>query len=197
MKNTTIKTSALSAILLISSFNLEAAEEAKSSQWSGNISGYIGAKSLKEKDWNTLDSQGSLGVLFDIKKKSWPVSLAFDVIVSGDVNKTDSLKETGGTVEYDLGVRKIFDINGSKFKPYIGGGVAVIFADIKIESDTTLFKKKKDATGAWVGVGAYYEITPKLNLGMDVRYSKAHTKLIDEKREIGGLNAGLTFGYRF
>lgn len=197
MKNLSIKTSALSVLILFSSFSLQAAEEAKSSQWSGNISGYIGTKSLKEEDWNTLDNQGSLGILFDIKKQNWPVSLAFDVIVSGDVNETDSLKETGGTVEYDLGVRKIFDLNGSAFKPYIGGGVAFISAEIKNESDTTLLKQKKDATGAWVGVGAYYAITPKLNLGMDVRYSKAKVTLFDEEREIGGLNAGLTFGYHF
>lgn len=197
MKNLSIKRGALSALILFSSFNLQASEEVNPYDWTGNVSGYVGSKSLTRGDWNNLDSQGSIGLLFDIKKQSWPVSIVFDVIGSGDVHKTDSLKQTGITRELDLGVRKILDVNGSAFKPYIGGGVSVITAEIKNKSNSLLLKEKKDATGAWIGVGTYYEVTPKLNVGLDVRYSKAKANFFEEEREIGGLNAGLTFGYHF
>jgi len=197
MKNTTFKRSALSALIILQSFNLQAADDVKSSDWTGNISGYIGSKSLKEEDWNTLDNQVSLGVIFDIKKEKWPVSLVFDAIGSTDVYEIGTQKDTGSTREFDLGIRKIFDSNDSAFKPYIGGGVAFISAEIKNEIDSNSYREKKDATGAWVGAGVYYAMTPKFNVGFDVRYSEAHVTLLDEEREIGGLNAGLTFGYHF
>jgi opacity protein-like surface antigen len=191
MKNSIFKKAALSGLVLMSSFISHAGD------WTGNVSGYVGSKSLKDNDWTNLDSQLSLGLIFDIKKQEWPFSIALDVIGSGDVYKNGSNKDTASTLEYDFGIRKIFNLNNSSFKPYIGGGAAFISADFEQKDVFNTIKESQSEIGSWIGAGTYYEINDHFIVGLDVRYSKAETKIFDDKREIGGLNAGFTIGYHF
>lgn len=110
MNTSIIKKAALSTLLLLAISTVHADD------WTGNISGYLGQKSLDNKDWGKQDQQGSLGVLFDIKQQSWPVSIAADMIVSGDADENGSQKDEAITVEQHLGVRKIFELPNSKVK---------------------------------------------------------------------------------
>jgi opacity protein-like surface antigen len=191
MKSSILKKAAISTLLLLS---LSAAH---AGDWSGNVSGYLGHKSLDDKDWPQLDSQFAIGVLFDIKKQDWPVSIALDIIGSGDVHEDGSQKDEGLTGEYHLGVRKIFELPNYSIKPYLGGGIAFVHAKIKDKDGSTTRSEDDDAIGGWIGGGMYVGLTPHFNLGLDVRYSKAEVTLFDKDREAGGMLAGVTAGYHW
>ena len=53
------------------------------------------------------------------------------------------------------------------------------------------------AIGAWIGGGMYYAATESLNIGFDLRYSKAEVTLFDEDRDAGGFRTGVTVGYHW
>lgn len=165
--------------------------------WTGNVSGYLGHKSVDNNDWPNLDSQGSLGVISDFKKKSWPVSIALDLIVSGTVDESGANEDTGGTVETHFGVRKIFTLQNSSLRPYVGGGAALISAVLENKNAGVTVDDDDSTVGAWVGVGTYYAVTPSFSLGLDVRYSKAEVTLFDKTRDTDGLNAGISVGYHW
>jgi opacity protein-like surface antigen len=173
------------------------ADETQAEGWTGNVSGYVGHKSVDDKDWPDLDSQGSVGVISDFRKQSWPVSIAADLIISGAINESGTKKDTGGTAEAHLGARKIFTLENSSFRPYVGGGVALVSAVLENENAGVTVDEDDTAVGAWVGAGTYYAVTPSFNIGVDVRYSKAEVTLFNKERETGGVNAGITAGYHW
>lgn len=170
---------------------------AHAGEWTGNISGYVGQKTLDDTDWPKLDHQGALGVLFDIRQKDWPVSIAVDIIGSGEKHEEGSRKLVGCTAEYDIGVRKIFELQNSSIRPYIGAGIAFITADLEDKDGATKISQDDNAVGAWLGAGMYVELTSHFILGLDVRYSHAEVTLLDKDREAGGLNTGMTIGYHW
>ena len=200
MKNlntvSTITSTALSALLFIAAPAAHA-DDTQADGWTGNVSGYVGYKSVDDKDWPELDSQGSVGVISDFGKQSWPVSIAADLIFAGTHHESGVNKDTGGTMEMHLGVRKVFSLGDSSFSPYVGGGVAIVFASLEREVAGVTVDDDETALGVWIGAGVYYAITPHFNLGLDVRYSKAEATLFDVDRKAGGLSAGLTIGYHW
>ena len=173
------------------------ADDTQANSWTGNISAYVGQKSVDDEDWPNLDSQTSVGVISDFRKQSWPVSIAADLIFSADVHESGVEEDTGGTAEAHLGARKIFTLDNSSFRPYVGGGVALVTALLENENAGVTIDEDDRAVGAWVGAGTYYAVTPSFNIGLDVRYSKAEVTLFDKEREAGGLNAGITAGYHW
>ena len=200
MKNlntvSTITSTALSALLFIAAPATHA-DDTQADGWTGNVSGYVGYKSVDDKDWPELDSQASVGVISDFGKQSWPVSIAADLLFAGTVHESGVNEDTGGTMEIHLGARKIFMLENSSFRPYVGGGVALVSAMLENENAGVVVDDDDTAVGAWVGAGTYYAVTPSFNLGVDVRYSKAEVTIFDKEREAGGLNAGITAGYHW
>ena len=200
MKNlttvSTITSTALSTLLFMA-IPVAYADDTQADGWTGNVSGYLGHKSVDDKDWPNLDSQGSVGVISDFGKRSWPVSIAADLLFAGTVHESGVNEDTGGTMEIHLGARKIFKLENSSFRPYVGGGVALVSAMLENENAGVVVDDDDTAIGAWVGAGTYYAVTPSFNIGVDVRYSKAEVTIFDKEREAGGLNAGITAGYHW
>ena len=165
MKNlttvSTITSAALSTLLLMA-VPAAHADDTQADGWTGNVSGYIGHKTVDDKDWPNLDSQGSVGVISDFGKQSWPVSIAADLIIAGTVDESGANKDTGGTIETHLGVRKIFTLENSSFRPYVGGGVALVSAVLENENAGVKVDDDDNTIGAWVGAGTYYAVTPQL-----------------------------------
>jgi len=198
MKTSTILNAAISSVLLLSLSAVQAGETQPGDQYTGNISGYLGQKTLDDNDWSPLDKQGSLGVIFDFKKESWPVSIVVDLMVSGDIEENGLLKDEAGTLETHLGARKIFELSNSSFQPYIGGGVSLVTASMEHKINGNRISKSDDsATGYWVGTGMYYAVNNSFNLGFDVRYSQADVTLFDVERKAGGMHTGITAGYHW
>ena len=200
MKNlttvSTITSTALSTLLFMA-MPVAYADDTQADGWTGNVSGYLGHKSVDDNDWPNLDSQASVGVISDFGKQSWPVSIAADLLFAGTVHESGVNEDTGGTMEIHLGARKIFTLQNSSFRPYVGGGVALVSAMLENENAGVAVEDDDTAVGAWVGAGTYYAVTPSFNIGVDVRYSKAEVTLFDKEREAGGLNAGITAGYHW
>ncbi len=98
---------------------------AHAGDWTGNVSGYVGRKFMDDSDWPNLDQQLVIGVLFDIRKREWPVSIAVDILGSGDGNESGSRKLKGYTLEEYIGVRKIFELQNPSIRPYVGGGACL------------------------------------------------------------------------
>ena len=198
MKTRTISAAVASALLLTSLSMAHAGGDKGSNDFTGNIGGYLGQKSLDDKDWDNLDRQGSLGMIFDFKKQSWPLSIALDVIISGNEDKDDGIKTEAGSLELHLGVRKIFELSGSSIQPYIGGGIAIIGTSVRNRSGgSTLSDDDETTTGAWVGGGMYYAATKSVNVGLDLRYSEAEVEISDEDREVDRFYTGATVGYHW
>ena len=198
MKSSTFNKVTITSLLLLSLSVVQAGETQQGDQFSGNVSGYLGQKTLDDKDWSKLDQQGSLGIISDFKKESWPVSIAVDLIVSGNIEETGPLEDLGGSLETHLGVRKIFELSNSSFQPYVGGGVSFVTAGLEHKNNGKRISKDDDsAAGYWVGTGMYYAVSEHFNLGFDVRYSDADVTLFDVKRKAGGIHSGITVGYHW
>lgn len=170
---------------------------AQASDWTGNVGGSIGSKNLDDDDWPSLDSMGSVGFLVDIKKQGWPVSITYDLIASGDTHKRGDTKDEAYTLENHFGIRKTFELTDSDMRPYIGGGVTVISAEIKSKTAGVSNKDDDDATGYWLGAGWYVGVSDNIDIGFDVRYSEAEVTIFDQDREAGGFHYAANASYHW
>jgi opacity protein-like surface antigen len=180
------------AMLLLLTTSMTHADEL-----SGHISGYIGLKTMDSSDWPDLDTHFSMGVVFDIKRDSWPISIVLDLVDTGDKHNHDGMEDLGHTTEYQLGIRKIFMNQHSKIQPYIGGGISFMYAELEFEENNITTTQDDRDAGGWFGAGMYYEIYPKFVLGLDVRYSHGEVILFDKERDAGGIHTGVTGGFQF
>ena len=164
---------------------------------SGHISGFIGGKLLNNSDWPDLDKHFAMGVIFDIKKYSWPISIALDILDTGGKHDHEGMTDLGHSTEYHLGVRKYIINQDSKIQPYIGGGVSFMYAEQEYEVNNMTVTQDDRGVGSWFGAGMYYEINPRFVLGLDVRYSQGEVTLFNKERDAGGVYAGITGGLQF
>ena len=112
----------------------------QANEWSGHIGVLAGAKFLDQSDWPDLDKHYSLGLISDVKEDSWPISMALDLMDTGGKHGHDGMEDLGHTTEVDLGVRKIFQNQHSKIRPYVGGGIAFMHAEQEYDSGIGVMK---------------------------------------------------------
>jgi len=179
---------AVALMLLFASANANA--------WTGNVNAFLGQKTLDEDDWGTLDKQPEFGVLVDFKQPDWPVSIAIDFLVSADDTTESGILIEGMTSEFDIGVRKIWEVSGSPIRPYIGGGLAFVGAELKATSFGTI-TEDDNGTGIWLNGGVYWTLGQSFNLGLDLRYSQADVTLFGVEGEAGGTHVGVILGYHW
>lgn len=97
-------TFALSLVLLMST------SAAQSQEWRGNVSGFLGSVSLEGKDWDSHDEMGAVGLITDFQASSAPISIAIDLIGSGDEDKSSGSIKEAYSAALHLGVRKILTV---------------------------------------------------------------------------------------
>ncbi|AJQ97014.1 outer membrane beta-barrel protein [Gynuella sunshinyii] len=161
----------------------------------GNIGGVVGHKWLGD-DWSHHDEQDSIGILLDIRPQSWPVSLAFDVFGTGHEKDDGPVGVTDYTAEAHIGLRKYCDLSEGLFTPYIGGGLALVYAEEEVRTDSTV-KYEDRGAGVWLGTGVQVNLSRQFKMGVDVRYSYAEVNLAGDDRNGGGINAGISLGYHW
>lgn len=164
--------------------------------YTGNVNFFLGQKSLDSDDWSPLDEQGEFGVLVDFRQSHWPVSVAIDILVSADEATELGIRFEGITSEINGGIRKIWEVSGSSFRPYIGGGLAIISAELEGTSFTTV-SDDDSSLGIWLNGGVYWTLGRSFNLGLDLRYSRAEVNIFGVDVEAGGAHAGLILGYHW
>jgi opacity protein-like surface antigen len=187
------------AVYALAAMLMTATNAALSQDWHGNIGGFIGSVTLDNKDWDNHDEMGSIGMIADFKTESSPVSIAIDLIGSGDEEKSGTSIKEAYSAALHLGVRKVFDKGNTTFKPYLGGGLALVNVEMRNKNRATSTSRIDDdsATGFWVGVGSYIEISDHFQAGLDLRYSEADVKLFDVERQAGGLQTAIVAGYHW
>ena len=169
---------------------------ANANEWTGNVNAFLGQKTLDEDDWAPLDKQAEFGVLVDFKQQDWPVSIALDYLGTYDEATELGINVEGTTSEFDVGVRKIWEVSGSSIRPYVGGGLAFVNAEFKITSGFPV-SDDDNGTGIWLNGGVYWTLGQHFNLGLDLRYSQADVTLFGEEGEAGGTHAGVILGYHW
>lgn len=185
-----MKKSIIVIVLILFVLNVHAGES------SGNVNFILGTKTLDSDDWGPFDEQAAFGVLLDFKQETWPISIAIDILGSLDRETELGIEVDGSTSEFDIGIRKIWEVSGSTIRPFIGGGLAFITA--KFETNTPVKESVDDsATGIWLNGGVYWTLGQHFNLGLQARYSKAEVTLFDVDGEAGGTHAGIMLGYHW
>lgn len=185
-----MKKNILTVILMMFALNAHANE------WTGNLNFLLGQKTLDETEWAPVDKQGEFGVLVDFKQQNWPISIALDFLGSADEATELGLNVEGITTEFDVGVRKIWGVEGSSIRPYIGGGIAFATADFRITSGFPV-SDDDNGTGIWLNGGIYWTLGQHFNLGLDLRYSQADVTLFGVDVDAGGTHAGIILGYHW
>jgi hypothetical protein len=192
-----VRRAALVAAILAAGVATEA-----QARFEGTIALFGGNKWLSSVDWAPVESQPELGVLLDFAQERSPVRLAIDVLASrarGDAMDPTlgSVRVTGQTVEYALGVRKIW--GRRLFRPHLGAGGSLVVATQDRASATQSRDRTDSGVGLWVQAGFAFRLPARVELGLDVRYGKANVNFgrgfEDLERSAGGLHAGLTVGY--
>jgi hypothetical protein len=175
-----------------------------------DINFFLGQKNLDSSDWGansylgyglSLDQQGELGILANFAGHDWPVSIAVDLLISG--HQVDACyssvgcgSTTAGTVEIDVGARKIFNIYGTSFHPYVGGGLALITGSIEDDYYYYYDNDSDSGAGLWLNGGIFWSIG-HFNLGLDARFSEADVTLYGQTVNAGGSHGGIFLGFNW
>ncbi len=180
--------------ITVATFSLIAAPAFAST---GNVNAFLGQKHLDSSDWSPVDDQIQIGIISDVRGDNWPISFAADLLVSGDKAKMAGPDILGSTLEFDFGVRKVFDIPNAAIHPYVGGGPALISARRELDYGSSTVSDSDSGAGYWVSGGIYWTFSEHYNAGIDLRHSKANVDLFGITRDAGGNHAGIMFGYKW
>lgn len=170
--------------------------------YTGNCSvtfGRLMPKNKFSKAFN-IKSQPELGLSFDLKKKKWPLRIAFDSsFLYADSNTSSNpytIEENRDIVFFRsdtcLGVKKNFSLS-PKVKPFLGSGVYLV----RIYSKMAGRKELVAGIGYWLGAGVYFELSRHFICGFQWKQSKADIDLFGLKCNFGGNHFSLTAGYHF
>lgn len=175
----------------------------------GNVNFIIGQKEMDENfgQREDIEEQDMFGALIDFGVMDWPVNISFDIISSSqDVDDDEfDLNLEGSTLELDLGA-KLYFMKDTPFRPYVGGGLAFISAEIDEardpdgDLDFDEAHLEDESLGYFVNGGLLWRIGERFNLGADVRWSKAEIEVEDDfgdprDVEAGGFSYGVFAGF--
>ena len=203
---------------LILLFALVVCLSTSSAMAGGDANVFFGQKQVAEGEFEDLgvDGQPQIGVTVSLDFE-WPIALAIDLLSShNDETRTIDaafpvMRRTKvDTLELDLGVRKFWEIK--KWRPYVGGGLALVRLDLKQTTSVdilgnivqdTLIDDDFSGVGFWLSGGTLWTLPEGFNLGAELRYSDADGDLgsegftTKESFDAGGYQAGVMLGYHW
>jgi opacity protein-like surface antigen len=164
----------------------------------GNLNIMYGQKNLDDGDWEPVEDQREYGLMIDFKANdNWPVSIALDLLFSEDDGKNSfGIDVEGETRELNLGIRKYFPVT-AQFKPYIGGGLAYIDAEISGSLGSFSASDRDSQVGFWLNGGVVFTFAERINIGADLRYSDAEVSMHGGNGEAGGIHVLVFTGVHF
>jgi hypothetical protein len=169
---------------------------------SADLNVFVAEKFLGATAWGPTNRQGEIGLLTNWQWDKWPVLFAADLLAASrtaPVATASYTEEDAHSFELDLGARKIWKPTSS-WRPYIGGGLALAYADIDYTGSSgpqPSITSGGYGVGAWVDGGVFWAITDVLRLGVDARFSSEDTRIFGSVKNAGGLHFGLLAGYHF
>jgi opacity protein-like surface antigen len=163
----------------------------------GNFNFLIGGKSLEKNDWEPLEDQAAVSFHLDVTPEGWPLALSLDLLGSSaeEENYADSgFDFKASTSELDFGVRKFFG-DPSDAAGFIGGGLGLIGAEAEVTFGGLTESEDDSALGFWLDAGIQGRFFEAMNLGVELRYSKAEVSIGGVDVEAGGTTFGVFIGY--
>ncbi len=170
--------------------------------WTGNVNLFLGEKFLDKDDWEPMDKRMEAGILMDVKHRSVPFSIAFDLLYARDKEDIGSHDLGIGPfctdvesriMEFDVGVRKIWECP-KNIRPFIGFGLANIIGEIKAESFGISVSDEDIGYGMWADIGAYVTLAERFNIGLEARWSTVQINLYGAEARVGGWHVGVLTG---
>lgn len=161
---------------------------------------YLGGRTFHEGDWSPVEDQAAIGMEFVHEGHDAPIG--FEVALSGSTKTKEdavgAIDVTGSTGEISAGVRKTFLKDGSRFHPYIGGGVALITARFE-GAVSGASAKDDDSSGAlYVHGGVEFDLSPSFLIGLDLRFlGGSDIKLLGEDGSADYGQLAFLIGVRF
>lgn len=156
----------------------------------GDLNFVIGQKFFDDDEWGSIDEHDAFGIELTWGNADWPFLIATDIIYSTTDENVLGVDIDGTTIEFDFGVRKIWQRGNAR--PYIGGGLAYISGEIDFAGSKILDESE---LGGWVGGGVYWRVGRRFNIGAALRYSSAETDIPGGDLNLGGTTFGLTLGW--
>lgn len=156
----------------------------------GDLNFVIGQKFFDDDEWGSIDEHDAFGIELTWGNADWPFLIATDIIYSTTDESVPGGKAEGTTIEFDFGVRKIWQ--RGQARPYIGGGLAYISGEIDSAGGKILDESE---LGGWVGGGVYWRVGRRFNIGAALRFSSADTDIPGGDLNLGGTTFGLTLGW--
>jgi hypothetical protein len=181
-----------------------AADDASDGEgWTGHASYVIGYKRLEGR-WSPAADQFEFGLIdVDFGKRSWPVSIAGQLLLSYTGDTPRNLPgNNSGTYEVNLGLRKVFNQDAA-VQPFIGGGVSLIGAStgqfIRFNRYESANVREDGAVSAgfWAGAGLYWAFHQHWHTGLAIQYSWGELRLAGKDLNAGGVHALGLVGYRW
>ena len=147
-----------------------------------------------------VDERMGIGIICDVKKKNWPVSIAFEYLLSyagsripeNSYGLVENTKVDFYCSEAYLGIKKIFNYFGS-VRPFVGGGIHTISMYVDIPHDNEF----NAGVGCWVGGGSYFMLSKHVQIAFEWKWSKAKLSIFDIKSDVGGNHFDFMIGYNF
>ncbi|EWH08227.1 hypothetical protein DS2_18458 [Catenovulum agarivorans DS-2] len=163
--------------------------------WQNRVSLILGQKKLDDNDFAD-DSHGAFGIMADFKRKSWPVSIAVDLLAAGQDSKEDgrTLEEVTGGLH--LGIRKYWML-GQHFEPFLGGGINLAVAERQRLIDDYVVSQDDEDVGVWLAAGVNWRLDKNFVVGLQARYTEAEAELFNSQLDTGGVYSLLSVGYQF
>jgi hypothetical protein len=173
-----------------------------SARYHGDLNVFAGEKWMNTNDWEPVDQQQDFGIMLAFGIEHAPVWFALDVFGSEASDTVDSpflgpvdVKATSR--EYSIGIRKVWEPGVTR--PFLGAGGCMIAVDLDYNAAAFHQKFGDNAYGLWIEGGVTWRIVKHMNLGLDVRYSRADAHFTRNGLPVdvaaGGLHAGLLIGY--
>jgi hypothetical protein len=139
---------------------------------SGSINVILGYRSFDSEEWAPLDDQPVLGVNVELVNRGWPFEVLLGLSISYDdatvMRNVVTIPEVEfTTVEFSFGVQKTWEDLFINARPYVGGGLSIVGADV----DVTLFgnnSRDDDVTlGLYLNGGYFWEFGENFRLGFE------------------------------
>jgi hypothetical protein len=180
---------------------------ARTDEWTGNVSIALTAKRLPKGDWGSLADQSGIGVEVTWGRRGWPLQYAVDFLVTENNSARSTSQDPytydlgveplADTAELALGLRKVWVAN--RLQAHLGGGLAILSAKLNGEAvglSGRVFDED-DTIGPWLGGALFWRIGSRWGLGLTARYSRGEVRIFDEEREAGGPQYGITLGWNW
>lgn len=137
------------------------------------ISLLLGQRSLDEDDWAPVEDQATFAVEYSLENPGAPVGWEVGLAASkedGDVRILNTNVDVEGTTsELYGGVRKSFGEPGATVRPYVGGGLSFINAELEVSVPGDSESADDSSIAAYAHGGLAFDVSESFFLGVDLR----------------------------